>query len=676
MFGRRLAATAATLSLLSVSYHSDAQQTTLPPERKERTEQEAKDTVSVSVLFSGPAIDTHLTAFYAYLAKNRPELLKPVPIDPTSYRTVSEAALGSGVLFRYYPVEFTTEVHKPLSDWAKYKAVPGLKPVPYEHPAVVKKDEAEKTTGELCQKFRIDDKPCAVKPFGDYLYLRGQGVRVTLDLPRGDSGGVIKDIQTALKAHPGYATDVKLYVGSRMLEQNIPGAGLGPVQFTEIKNGECTENDSTGLRKRVMDYYEAVRYYTPPQLNGVTQVLVLDRFPQAKASRIYYEPEHVNFQDSARPYVPCLAKEPVDNRGHGLHVAGVIGAKPNGSGIVGVAPAAALRLLPPAGKEIEVDDLVQAMELAQANEIVILHGSFANPKSHDRSEGSLYDILRKHFENSILDRLYVFSAGNDGTRLTEQNCTALPPCLGNLPNVIVVAALDEDPLMHSRLLRLSNYGAPMVSLAAPGTGILSTDLDDRYTIRDGTSVAAPFVTGAAALISQVAPHLEPYKIKQRLVATARFDLSYERSEDVVGGILDITAAVTNISEDVVIIEEPDERLVGSINPKLAAGKLLLYDRGLYGPGENAEYVCPADKLLRIHRRSDRFTVVCMAEYRPHKKIGVTVWHNKILKPRGGGMACLEQGDCLTIKYRGANGQERERTIDLFKVKDIYFGFKP
>lgn len=679
MWKAHLKATVVALSLAILIVPDDLQGVSPAPSKEAQEDTKAKDIATITTLVTGPVVDTHLTALYSYLVRNHPNLLSPLPIDPSLYKTVSEAVLKTGVLTRYYPKEFTSQVYVPLSKWARYSAMPGLKPVPYEYPAIVRKIEAQKIGRDLCQIYRFDGKDCAVKPSDDYLYLRGQGVRITLEVPRQQVAGIIQGLRDSLKANRGYDADVKIFAEKQMQAQNLPTTEDWPAQFKSFKNADGNEEDGTMLRQRIKAYYEAIDYCAPSRSAVAVQILILDVFPHEEGTASV-RLTHPNFSEKATPYVPCLTNNP-SKEGHGTHVAGLIAAKPNGCGIVGVSPTADLVLWPPEGKDISSNDLIQALEFAHQTkdyEVKIFHASLAGHFGYD---SGIYKTLNQHFKGSQLDRLFVFSAGNkrtsedNSTRLSEQNCGVLPACLGHLPNVVVVAALDREPRERPRLLETSYCGAPMVSLAAPGVGILSTDLNDQYSLREGTSVAAPFVTGAAALVWQASPHLDAYKVKQRLVATARFDLDFGRSEDIVGGVLDIAAAVKDISEDVVVLENSAERLVGKIEAKLFRGDLLLYDRERYLPNEKAPYAIKAEDLLRIHRRGNRFTVACKCEFPDlGKRVGVTVLHNKILNPVGAGMQCLKDKNCLTIRYREPSGQEVSRDIDLFNVSDIYFGF--
>lgn len=193
-----------------------------------------------------------------------------------------------------------------------------------------------------------------------------------------------------------------------------------------------------------------------------------------------------------------------DLRGHGTHVAGIIGANSaKENGLKGVCPNVQLVplqvLIPEKADEdncIDPVSIVKAVTWATNNNIDILNYS-ASFSDYD------YVPLRTAIEN--YQGIFVCSAGNDSRN--NDDTPRYPANYSRYPSadmhVISVGAIDSK----GDITKISNYGQNTVTLLAPGEGIWSTypyDLNDAdipgYAIKNGTSMAAPFVTGVAALL--------------------------------------------------------------------------------------------------------------------------------------------------------------------------------
>ena len=194
--------------------------------------------------------------------------------------------------------------------------------------------------------------------------------------------------------------------------------------------------------------------------------------------------------------------DPMDDHGHGTHVAGIIAAALNNltgtpgraEGVAGVAPHARIR----AYKVCRADGTCDDFAIQQAIARAITDGAkVINMSLGETAYSQSLDEAVQDAWNAGL--VIVAGAGNDGT--TERFYPAA------LDNVISVAAFDEDHLRAS----FSNYGS-WVDISAPGNVILSTYPSTTcaastvpgdsgcYTWLTGTSMATPFVSGAAALL--------------------------------------------------------------------------------------------------------------------------------------------------------------------------------
>jgi thermitase len=154
---------------------------------------------------------------------------------------------------------------------------------------------------------------------------------------------------------------------------------------------------------------------------------------------------------------------PIDENGHGTHVAGTIGARGNnGIGVAGVnwnVSVMPVRAGDAWGRLTDAD-VADAFAYACRNGARVVNGSFG---ATETSQLMYSAIVAPECANT----LFVFAAGNDGA-----NNDAVPryPCNYRAPNVLCVAATDRN----DQLTGFSNYGASSVHLAAPGVDILST----------------------------------------------------------------------------------------------------------------------------------------------------------------------------------------------------------
>lgn len=202
---------------------------------------------------------------------------------------------------------------------------------------------------------------------------------------------------------------------------------------------------------------------------------------------------------------------PRDRLGHGTHVAGIIAAAENGIGVVGVAPGC--RLMP-----LRVD-LLDGGARERADAIGFVARRARSDPTRRYVLNASWQVAGRHpaLEQAIADAaaaevVMIFAAGNG-----RAPAATYP---ARLPEVIAVAATDRG----DRRWQLSNYGLG-VDLAAPGDDIWSTFpayfLHGRrpYLPRSGTSMAAAFVSGVAALVLSVGPALSAAEVRRILRAS-------------------------------------------------------------------------------------------------------------------------------------------------------------
>ncbi len=207
---------------------------------------------------------------------------------------------------------------------------------------------------------------------------------------------------------------------------------------------------------------------------------------------------------------------PQDGFGHGTHVAGIIGAVGNdGVGITGVnwqVSLMALRIQDDrgAGTTSAVLGAIRYATMMRRDHGIMIVASNNSWEAPAGYSGVVEQAIREHGAAGIT---FVAAAGNSAT---NTDLTPKYPGGYDLPNVITVASLTPQ----GALALSSNYGAASVDVAAPGTVIQSTSKTGTYAIRSGTSMAAPHVTGVAALLAAAKPGITVAEIRTRILGTA------------------------------------------------------------------------------------------------------------------------------------------------------------
>jgi|GEM_PF-2110462 VCBS repeat-containing protein len=199
--------------------------------------------------------------------------------------------------------------------------------------------------------------------------------------------------------------------------------------------------------------------------------------------------------------------DPYDDNNHGTHVAGIIAARGNNAtGVAGVnwtGKVAALKFMDYTGTGT-IANAIRAIQYATMMGFKVTNNSWSSGYSQ-----ALYDAISA--ANTAGD-LFIASAGNNSS---NNDTTPSYPCSYNLPNIICVAATDNK----DQLSTFSNYGATTVHLGAPGTNIISAWPGNMYQYMSGTSMAAPFVSGAAALYWSYHPTLTYTDVKNKILSS-------------------------------------------------------------------------------------------------------------------------------------------------------------
>lgn len=222
-----------------------------------------------------------------------------------------------------------------------------------------------------------------------------------------------------------------------------------------------------------------------------------------------------------------------DFSGHGTAVASVIGAVGNNDlGICGVAwdvTLVPLQDISTYGSH-NIYATAEVLQTAAERNIPIVNISLACTTSLP-----YFDNIARNYPGLI-----VAAAGNEGVDIDETPCY---PAALEYENIITVGATNT----YGNRWYMSNYGDESVDLFAPGEQIKVAKDSTKYTTKAGTSFAAPFVAGAAALLLSYNPNLTTAQLREAILSTVQPIESLE-GKCVTGGLLNVNNALNYVTE--------------------------------------------------------------------------------------------------------------------------------
>jgi len=180
--------------------------------------------------------------------------------------------------------------------------------------------------------------------------------------------------------------------------------------------------------------------------------------------------------------------DPMDDNGHGTHVAGTVAAENDGVGVVGVAPEASLyayKVLNASGSG-DYGDIIAAMQQCVADGIQVANLSLG-------SSGDPGETVKEAFDTAAGKGIVIVAAAGNTGKWHGKGDNVIYPA--RYTSCIAVAATDSS----DNRAYFSSTG-PDVEISAPGVNIYSTYLAGGYATGDGTSMASPHVAGTAALV--------------------------------------------------------------------------------------------------------------------------------------------------------------------------------
>ncbi len=402
---------------------------------------------------------------------------------------------------------------------------------------------ASRVEGEILVRYRASSTPAARA--GLHLALRAIDARALpgatgLQLVRLPPGASVTEALRVAAARPEVLYAEPNYVISAHALPNDPGF---PDQWSLSNTGQFGAPGHDIHAPQAWDLTTGSRDVVVAVLDGGLDVGHPDLVPNLWSNPADCDADGVDDDGNGRVDdchgISVVPGDPdlMDRDGHGSHVAGTIAAAgDNGVGIAGVAWRTSLVGCKFIGADglgsvagaVACLDYVAALKDAGVN-VVATNNSWGG-RFQSRALSEAIDAQRQR------GILFVASAGNDGH---DVDLGPVAPCSDASPNVICVGASgagDEPPAW-------SNLGRRTVHLVAPGVAILSTVPGGYggYQVLDGTSMAAPHVTGAVALLHAGLPGADWRQVKNRLLASAE---PVGSAYTVTGGRLDAYRALT------------------------------------------------------------------------------------------------------------------------------------
>ncbi len=286
--------------------------------------------------------------------------------------------------------------------------------------------------------------------------------------------------------------------------------------FEEIKNISTTSKPAKKLKRKLLLYGKF----------GLTKQGMKEATEHFEAEKMaYYNLEFTPRNDIIGDNLNDITDYKYGNNDvtgpdafHGTFCGGIIGAvQNNGLGIDGIANSVSLMSLRAVPNGDEYDkDIALAIRYAVDNGAKVINMSFG--KSYTANKNMVDDAFKYAEENGVL---LVHAAGNDNKNIDSTNNFPTDKLANGtkINNLVCVGASTMSP-KKKLPAGFSNFGDQNVDIFAPGQDVVSTDIDSKYQVSQGTSFAAPVVTGVAALVWSYYPDLTAVQMKEILIKSA------------------------------------------------------------------------------------------------------------------------------------------------------------
>lgn len=302
--------------------------------------------------------------------------------------------------------------------------------------------------------------------------------------------------------------------------------------------------------------------------SGSISIAILDNGVQSSHPDFYWMPSGNDFTGTTGIPGGSMGEPVRNDDNHGTAVAGVAAAlSDNGIGIAGVAPGCRIMPIKVAnGTSVNWSHVADGVNWAKNNGVDVINMSMGD---HNAPSSALTNAIRSALTNGRSDVgrgcVVVCASGNDKRQNPTGQAVEYPANCH--PDIIVVGASDRTGARAA----FSDFG-PQVDVIAPGAGILTTDrtgsdgynrfTDLNYTYADGTSFAAPAVSGIAALLLSIDKYFTPQRISEIITSTS--SLYPARTDQAGYGLVNAHDALAKV----LYLDNPSVQISGSASPKV------------------------------------------------------------------------------------------------------------
>jgi subtilisin family serine protease len=342
-----------------------------------------------------------------------------------------------------------------------------------------------------------DVDSASVPPSERDAYARYQRIKSDYEAERAEAQQQMQNVRPAYRAMEASSAALKNYLQTDTLSQDAVSAINSPRADIQRARDILMYFYQQGIAPAdLTEYYEyletQLQYHYNPDFNP--RPIVGDDYSD-KTERTYGN------NDVTGP-----------DASHGTHVAGIVGAvRGNGIGVDGVATGVrimAIRAVPNGDERDK--DVANAIRYAADNGADIINMSFGKGYSPYKA---VVDAAVQHADS--MGVLMVHAAGNDGANIDSTDSFPTRHYAGGGEASLWLEVGASSPNMGETLpASFSNYGAETVDVFAPGASIYSTVPGNGYEQNDGTSFAAPMVTGLAALLMAYHPELTAEQVRE------------------------------------------------------------------------------------------------------------------------------------------------------------------